>query len=256
MKTGILFDIHGNIEALEASLGVLGDVDKILHGGDLIGWGPEPDKVINLIAKKGISGITGNHELLARNIFTENNPTRNISTRWTRSGLSQKHINILSSLPYYLCQNSFSLYHSIPQDFSSNIRAEHFPYLRKKDDFIPYFDTVSKLSAPLLMVGHVHIPACYSFSGENKIEVVNLPASLDKYEIPFGIPGQKVVVVAGSLGWPRDGGENLFVPVVDDERMVVTFRKVLYNPASLIERMKTIQGYPQSLIDVFLACKS
>src|SRR3989338_9997626 len=67
MKIAIIADVHSNLEALE---GVLKDisnknVDEIICLGDLVGYGANPNEVIELIKKKNIKCIKGNHDLNA-----------------------------------------------------------------------------------------------------------------------------------------------------------------------------------------------
>jgi len=60
----ILADIHGNLEALDA---VLADIRKtpceqILCAGDLVGYGPRPNEVIERIREAGIQTVMGNYD--------------------------------------------------------------------------------------------------------------------------------------------------------------------------------------------------
>lgn len=64
MKIALISDIHANLPALEA---VLGDVDRagveaIYHLGDLVGYAPWPNEVIDLIRSRGIPGVAGNYD--------------------------------------------------------------------------------------------------------------------------------------------------------------------------------------------------
>ena len=64
MKTAILSDVHGNLEALDAVLSDLEEFtpDRIVCLGDMIGYGPDPEAVISKVAAHGISCVLGNHE--------------------------------------------------------------------------------------------------------------------------------------------------------------------------------------------------
>ena len=56
MKLGLLSDIHGDAVALElawAHLVVLG-ADRIVCAGDLVGYGPHPDRVVAFVAEHKI----------------------------------------------------------------------------------------------------------------------------------------------------------------------------------------------------------
>lgn len=65
MKIGIISDIHGDYDALETALNRLDthhQVDQILCAGDLVGRGPDPDRVVSVIRERGILTVRGNHD--------------------------------------------------------------------------------------------------------------------------------------------------------------------------------------------------
>jgi predicted phosphodiesterase len=64
MRIALISDIHANLPALEA---VLADIDGVgvdasVHLGDLVGYAPWPNEVIDLIRAKGIAGVAGNYD--------------------------------------------------------------------------------------------------------------------------------------------------------------------------------------------------
>jgi predicted phosphodiesterase len=63
-RCALVADVHGNLPALEA---VLEDVerrgaDATYHLGDLVGYGPWPDEVVERLARAGIPGVAGNYD--------------------------------------------------------------------------------------------------------------------------------------------------------------------------------------------------
>ncbi len=62
MRIGVISDIHGNLEALEAALADLErrGADTILVAGDLIGDGPDPERVVALLRARKFPAIRGN----------------------------------------------------------------------------------------------------------------------------------------------------------------------------------------------------
>ena len=64
MRYAFISDVHGNLPALDA---VLADIksraaDQIFHLGDLVGYGPWPNEVVDRIRTEGISGVAGNYD--------------------------------------------------------------------------------------------------------------------------------------------------------------------------------------------------
>src|ERR1700691_3133143 len=62
MRIACLFDIHGNITALEAVISDLKQVspDLVFHGGDLADMCSSPAEVIDRIRSLGWAGVMGN----------------------------------------------------------------------------------------------------------------------------------------------------------------------------------------------------
>ena len=52
MRVAALYDVHGNVRALEAVLADAGDVDAYLFGGDVF-WGPWPGETLELVRSLG-----------------------------------------------------------------------------------------------------------------------------------------------------------------------------------------------------------
>ena len=65
MKTAVISDIHGNYDAFRKVIEDIDEVgvDRVLSLGDNIGYGPEPDRVVQDIISRGIPSVLGNHEL-------------------------------------------------------------------------------------------------------------------------------------------------------------------------------------------------
>src|SRR6266508_4816921 len=63
-QVAVITDIHGNLPALQAALAridALG-IERILCGGDLVGYGPHPNEVCALIQERAIPTIYGNYD--------------------------------------------------------------------------------------------------------------------------------------------------------------------------------------------------
>src|SRR5688572_247728 len=62
VRIALFSDVHGNAAALAAVLEAIDRLapDRIFALGDLVGRGPEPDRVVRMIQKRGIPFIRGN----------------------------------------------------------------------------------------------------------------------------------------------------------------------------------------------------
>ena len=62
LKIGIISDIHGNAEALQAVLEKLKNVDQVICLVDIVGYGADPVYCIEKIRELEAPCILGNHE--------------------------------------------------------------------------------------------------------------------------------------------------------------------------------------------------
>ena len=64
MPIALISDIHANLPALEA---VLADLDargvtQVHHVGDLVGYAPWPNEVVDVLSERRITGVSGNYD--------------------------------------------------------------------------------------------------------------------------------------------------------------------------------------------------
>lgn len=64
MRTALFSDIHGNLPALEAVLADIDrrQVDRLYCLGDLVGYSPFPNEVIERIRDRAIPTVMGNYD--------------------------------------------------------------------------------------------------------------------------------------------------------------------------------------------------
>ena len=103
MRYGVLADIHGNAQALQAVTAALGriGVDRYLCTGDLVGYGAQPNECVEMIAGLEPICVAGNHDLMALGELSGERciPLARRSMGWTRKVLSDDARAYLASLP-------------------------------------------------------------------------------------------------------------------------------------------------------------
>jgi len=115
MRVAALYDIHGNVPALEAVLRDLEreDVDTILFGGDLAS-GAFPRETIELARSLPKARLVrGNADLLASPAI---NPKADAGRRWVESQLNEEEITWLAELPFSAVLGDTLYVHATPQD--------------------------------------------------------------------------------------------------------------------------------------------
>ncbi len=110
MKIAVFGDIHGNIEALKSAYDAVKTLkpDKIYHLGDLGGYAPFVNEVVDFLVEHGIKGVQGNYdEAIANNAehcgckaeepLQEEMARRSFS--WTKEHVSPKSKIYMKNLP-------------------------------------------------------------------------------------------------------------------------------------------------------------
>ena len=112
MRHALISDIHANLPALDA---VLDDIaarahaDAVYHLGDLVGYGPWPDEVVERLASAGVHGVAGNYDSTVatgaahcgcRYEDPRQEELSHESFAWTRTHVSDETRRRLASLPF------------------------------------------------------------------------------------------------------------------------------------------------------------
>lgn len=158
MKLGLISDLHGDPVALElawAHLTVLG-ADQIACAGDLVGYGPLPDRVVAFIQEHEIPCVRGNHDRWALQ--------RGLGALDPyRGGLpSAETLEFLGTLPAHRVIEAAGkivvvAHGSIRDDLEFVTRKDHPPEILK--------DWLRRVGADVLVFGHTHEPGVCRLPG-------------------------------------------------------------------------------------------
>ena len=118
MRIAVLSDIHANLPALDAVLDDAGAVDAVWHLGDVVGYGPDPDGVVDRLRAVGAIGVRGNHDAAAVGgpEIDWFNPDARRAMEWTRAAISPATLAWLSALPERRTEEAASLVHGSPRE--------------------------------------------------------------------------------------------------------------------------------------------
>ena len=159
MRYAIFTDIHANLEALETVLAKIDElseekpIDQIWFLGDLVGYGPDPNKCIEKLRERTDVIIAGNHDWAAvgKLDLDDFSAAARISAEWTAKELTPEHREFLRGLPERLEIGECTLVHGSPygplwEYLTSEVLAERS---------FQYFNT------RFCMVGHTHVPVIF-----------------------------------------------------------------------------------------------
>ena len=137
MRYLVLSDIHANLEALEATLAAAGAYDSTLVLGDLVGYGADPNAVIECV--RGLQPavvIRGNHDKVAAGLEGVEgfNQIAREAIEWTSDALTAENRAWLAALPQgpIVIDDTVEICHGSPfdEDMSSTTSTRCVPFER------------------------------------------------------------------------------------------------------------------------------
>jgi diadenosine tetraphosphatase ApaH/serine/threonine PP2A family protein phosphatase len=222
MRYLVLSDIHANLEALDAVLEAGAGTDAVLVLGDLVGYGADPNAVIDRI--RGLSASTiirGNHDKVGAGIDSVRsfNHLARHAIEWTAAALSPERRQWLSELPKgpIVVDDFVQICHGSP--FDEDV------YLFDDLDARRAFEAITR---PLCLFGHTHVPAAFRF--DRDFEAIGPPRGA-RFELALG-DGASYLVNCGAVGQPRDGDGRAAFGLLDTQRKTLAVVRVDYDVAA------------------------
>ena len=164
MKIAIISDIHGNLEALKATLKDIEKrkVEKIICLGDIIAKGVHPKECIELIRKKCEIVLQGNCDFyfsIEHEDLNKKSEQEQKRIKWNQSLISKKDREYLLNLPFcyefYMSGSLVRLFHATP--IANNRAILNVDSIETKYKmFLPSEKTISQNKADVVIYGHIH----------------------------------------------------------------------------------------------------
>jgi len=213
-------DVHSNLEALEAVLEELGEVEFYCLG-DIVGYASNPNEVIQRLKDVGAVCILGNHDEAALTGDTSwFNSRAAIAAGWTTDHLTEESRSFLLGLPKKIGKDFEGvptfLTHGSPDD---NLHE----YVEPETHSVVFGNYLESLRVKALGLGHTHRPFVWN----------------DKSGLVFN---------PGSVGQPRDGDPRASFAVAQFERgrVQLSLRRVDYDRKGAASKIIKA-GLPESL---------
>ena len=155
-RVAIISDPHANLRGLKQCYEKISEleIEQIFCCGDLVGYGHEPNEVVEFFREHEIQTISGNHDrLVCGQSDPESwNPFALKKIEWTKSELTESNLAYLTELPVSLAADNYCLVHGAWSDPDK--------YLFDERDF---FQELEKLPSTLVFHGHTHTPSVFQF---------------------------------------------------------------------------------------------
>jgi predicted phosphodiesterase len=209
MRVAALYDIHGNLAALEAVLEEVEreEVDAIVVGGDVL-YGPFQSECLALLRERGSRFLAGNCEREVLDAVDE-------TSAWCRDRLAPDELAFVTAWPRVVGLEIRELgpvlfCHATPRSDTENVTR-----LTPDADVA---DALEGVQANVVVCGHTHV--------QHERLVANRPR----------------LVNAGSVGLPYEGRPGAFWTLLGPD---VGFRRTSYDVEAAIESA-TGSGFPSA----------
>jgi putative phosphoesterase len=211
MRLAFFSDVHSNLPALEAVLEDIASVgvDARYALGDLVGYAPWPNEVLERLQAEGITSVMGNYDEgtgfdMAECGCAYTNPTEKAlgdeSFAWTKAHTNEANKAWLRSLPrdirFEADGKRYLLVHGSPR------RINEYLYEDKPD--ATFARIAESADADVIVCGHTHRP-------------------YDKRVGDFRF------INDGSAGKPKDGDPRACWALLDTATDALSFRRVEYD---------------------------
>ncbi|MFZ5853663.1 MAG: metallophosphoesterase family protein [Chloroflexota bacterium] len=231
MRIAVLSDIHSNLIALDAVLASIGTVDAVWQLGDIVGYGPQPDAVVERLVELGAIGVRGNHDAAA--VGGSEIEYFNVDARraieWTRRVIRPETVAYLAALPERLVEDEITMVHGSP-------REPTWEYVTSVTIARASF---AAFATRVCLHGHTHIPAVFR-DDRGTIELVT-----PGHGTTLTLDERRVLVNPGSVGQPRDGDPRASCAVIDTDRSEVTWHRVAYDITAVQAAMRAVDLPPR-----------
>jgi len=227
MRILVISDIHANYTALEAVLEDAGTVDETWCLGDMVGYGPHPNAVLELIREiPSLTCLLGNHDVavIGRIPFEAFNGDARRTLEYHERVLTADNMDFLRSLPSHLkVREDASLVHGSPRDsvweyilntLSARLNFDHF-------------------TTPWCFVGHSHLQCMFQ-----------LDESTDRVTLRQMKVGEQIqleprlIANPGSVGQPRDLDPRSSYCILADDH--VEFFRLEYDIDAVVQKIHDI----------------
>lgn len=227
MRILVMSDIHANYTALEAVLKDAGAVDETWCLGDLVGYGPDPNAVVEEVRDiKNLTCLMGNHDVgvIGKMSLDTFNGEAKRSLMYHEQVLSASNMDFIKSLPSNVkVRGEASIVHGSPRDpvweYILNAMTASLNF--------DYFDT------PWCFVGHTHLPSMF-VRDEEQARILVSPTQPDT-TVQLR---PKMILNPGSVGQPRDRDPRASYAIYDSEARTWTPKRVPYNIPEVQERIR------------------
>ena len=228
MRALLISDIHGNVHALQAVLkAAAGQFDQVWNLGDAVGYGANPNEVLDTLRPLATLHVRGNHDRVCSGLTSTHgfNPVAAEAASWTQRKLTVANLEWLREWPRGPVRASAraTCAHGSP------LHEDHY-IVSMRDAWTP----LQRMETEITFFGHTHVQGGFSqFEQEWQEDRPQYRTADEAEQWTVEVPaGSKHLLNPGSVGQPRDGDWRAAFAIYDEDAATVTFHRVPYDLAS------------------------
>jgi diadenosine tetraphosphatase ApaH/serine/threonine PP2A family protein phosphatase len=208
-------------------------VDAVWHLGDVVGYGPDPDGVVERLQAIGAIGVRGNHDAaaLGGDEIEWFNPDARAAMEWTRRAISPRTRAWLDAQPLTRAEGDFTLVHGSPRDPVWEY-VTSVPVARAN---------IATLQTRYGLHGHTHVPIAFR-DDDGRIDVISPGPGSE-----LALDRASLLLNPGSVGQPRDGDPTASWLILDTDAGRARWDRAAYDIAA-VQAAMTSAGLPARLI--------
>jgi diadenosine tetraphosphatase ApaH/serine/threonine PP2A family protein phosphatase len=233
MRVLVISDVHANVNALDAVLAHAGTVDETWCLGDLVGYGPDPNEVVErLIALPNLLCMMGNHDaaVIGQMPFIAFNSEAQRSLEWQKEQMSADSYRFLESLPNETqVRGAVSVVHGSPRD----------PVWEYVINTLVARLNFEVFTTDYCFVGHSHVQCEFKLDLKNNRVALEIPRVDESLEL-----APRAILNPGSVGQPRDRDPRAAYAIYDSDENSWTPHRAEYDIKAVQERIRKA-GLPE-----------
>lgn len=239
MRYLIISDLHSNWEALQAVLDEAANkYDQVLCCGDIVGYGADPNPVVDWVRRNVLATVRGNHDRACVGLEDLEwfNPVAQAASLWTMSSLSATNADFIRELPMGPVNvENFQLIHGSPVD-----EDDYLVNVNDAGGAFPYAES------SLVFFGHTHLQGGFRWRREQVEAIGKLhPEWQSRYLLEID-PASAYLINPGSVGQPRDGDPRAGYVLYDSQERILFYHRVPYDVETTQRKIREA-GLPELL---------
>jgi len=206
-----------------------GRYDQVVCCGDLVGYGADPNPVVDWVRANCTVVVRGNHDraCTGQDDLEWFNPVARAAALWTQHNLTPENTAYTLALPKGpIALDGFQVVHGSPYDedeyvLAADEAAQAFGYIESR----------------LVFFGHTHVQGGFIWN-HSRVEIIGRISPRSAGELLHIDPECAYLINPGSVGQPRDGDPRAAYVLYDSDSHELSYCRSEYDVATAQKKIR------------------